>query len=208
MAKFHDLIEAQIDGATVRAAGLVSFAFKSGIRRLWQGAGPLQAAGFTWEGIGALGTIDSIQSGPRGAVEEMTMRLAGAEGLLDKIDTDADESVGRECNVYLQFFDVRKFDEAGNWVDWKAIDKLTTLFFGKMGPLSVSRQPSGTDSRVARVVSVTVQNALVNRRRPVFGFFSDQDQKGRHSATDDIFIKIAEFSEGTTRWPVFGSGVT
>ncbi len=208
MALFHDLIEAQLNGATVRAAGLASFDFKSGFKRLWQGAGTLEVSGHEWLGIGDMGTLEPIQSGPRGAVEEITMRLTGEAGLLAQIDADADESVGRECNIYLQFFDVRRFDEAGNWVDWQPIDELVTLFFGNMGPLSVSRQPPSADGRTSRVVSVTIQNSLVNRRRPAFGFFTDQDQKARHSSTDQIFIKMAEFSEGTTRWPVFGSGAT
>ena len=107
----------------------------------------------------------------------------------------------------LQFFDVRRVDQSGSWVDWQPIDELITVFFGKMGPLSVSRQASA-DGRGSRTVSVTVQNSLVNRRRPAFGYYTDQDQKARHSETDSIFIKMAEFSEGTTPWPVFGSGAT
>lgn len=214
MAEFPELIEAQLLGSTVRATDLVSFDFKSGMKRLWSGAGTLDAGGFEWQGIGALGSMAPIQSGPRGAVEEIEFSLFGEAGtdakpgLLDKIEADADESVGRECNVYLQFFDVRQTDEVGDWVDWQPLDELVTLFWGEMGPLSVARQPPSSDGRASRVVTLKVQNALVNRRRPAFGFFTDQDQKARHSETDQIFIKMAEFSEGTTRWPVFGSGVT
>ncbi len=208
MAEFPEIIEAQLRGATVRVTPLVSFDFKSGMSRLWQGAGTLDAGGQEWQGIGALGSMAPIQSGPRGAVEEIEFSLFGDAGLLDNIEADADESVGRECNVYLQFFDLRKTDEAGNWVDWQPLDNMISMFWGRMGPLSVKRQAASETARGSRVVSVTVQNAMVNRQRPAFGFFSDEDQKARGRAGDDIFIRVPEFSNATAAWPVFGSGVT
>ena len=208
MAEFHELIEAQLRGATVRATPLVSFDFKSGMKRLWSGAGTQEAGGHKWQGIGALGSMAPIQSGPRGAVEEIEFSLFGEAGLLDKIEADVDESVGREVNVYLQFFDVRKTDEAGIWVDWQPLDEMISMFWGRMGPLSVKRQAAGVDRRGSRVVSVTVQNALVNRQRPQYGYFSAADQKARGRDGDNIFILMPEFSEGTTRYPQFGSGAT
>ncbi len=203
MADFSETIEAQLRGAIVRVTPLVSFDFKSGFKRLWQGAGTLDAGGEEWQGIGSLGSMSPIQSGPRGAVEEVGITLFGDEGLLANIEADADESVGREVNIYLQFFDVRQTDEAGNWVDWQPLDDMISMFWGRMGPLSVKRQAASADGRGSRVISVTVQNALVNRQRPPFSFFSDHDQKARGATDDDIFIRISEFSEGTVRWPIF-----
>ena len=208
MAEFSEIIEAQLSGATVRVTSLVSLDFKSGMVRLWQGAGWLDAGGFPWRGVGELGAMSPTQSGPRGAVEEIEMSLFGGDTLLANIEADADESVGREVNVYLQFFDIRRTDADGNWVDWNPLDDMISMFWGRMGPMSVKRQAASEQGRGSRVVSITVQNALVNRQRPPFGFFSDRDQKARGRTTDDIFIRIPEFSEGTVRWPQFGSGVT
>ncbi len=203
MAKFDDLIEAQIDGATIRAAGLVKFDFKSGLKRYWQGSGTLDAGGEKWLGVGNLGAIEPIQSGPRGAVEEITLSLFGGEGLLANIEADAGESVGREVNLYLQFFDIRRTDDAGNWVDWQPIADMLSLFWGRMGPMSVKRQAAGAEGRGLRSISVTVQNAMTNRRRPPLGFFSNTDQRERGSSSDQICIRISEFAEKTVRWPVF-----
>ena len=208
MARFHDLIEAQLRGANVRAAPLAKFDFKSGVTRLWQGAGPTDAGGFTWQGIGSMAAMEAIQAGPRGAVEEITLSLFGDTGLLDNVEADTEESTGRACNIYLQFFDIRRVDTDGNWVDWQPLDDMISMFWGGMGPMSVKRQAASEQGRGSRAVSITVQNALVNRQRPPFGFFSDRDQKARGRATDDIFIRIPEFSEGTVRWPQFGSGDT
>ncbi len=140
MAIFSELIEAQLDGATIRDAALVKFDFKSGVQRLWQGAGILDAGGHEWQGIGDLGTIAPIQSGPRGAVEEITLTIFGDAALLARINDDADESVGREAEVFLQFFDVRQTDEVGNWVDWQPLDEMISLFWGRMGPFVIKRQ--------------------------------------------------------------------
>jgi len=212
MAQFSELIEAQLSGATVRAAPLVDFDFKSGPERLWQGTGLLDAGGHTWKGTGALGAMSPIQAGPRGAVEEITLSLfgdAGSEdrpGLLDKLEADSEESTGRACNVYLQFFDIRRFDEFGNWVDWQPLGAMISMFWGVMGPLTARRDRAEIDKAPTRVVSVPVQNALINRQRPAFAFFSHADQLGRTAgaaSVDNIFLRIPEFSEGTVRWPNF-----
>ena len=49
-------IAAMLAGATVRAALLVRFDFASGIDRVWEGVGPLQAGGHTWKGMGGFGS--------------------------------------------------------------------------------------------------------------------------------------------------------
>ncbi len=206
MARFHDLIEAQLRGATVRAAPLAQFDFKSGVVRLWQGAGPVDAGGQTWQGIGSMAAMEAIQAGPRGAVEEITLSLFGDTGLLDNVEADTEESTGRACNIYLQFFDIRRVDEDGNWVDWQPLDDMISMFWGIMGPLTARRSRVETGRAPNRVVSMPVQNALINRQRPTFSFFSQADQIARTigaATADNIFLRIPEFSEGTVRWPNF-----
>ncbi len=203
MADFSALIKAQLGGATVRAAPFVDIDFKSGIWRLWQGAGTQDADGFEWLGLGRAGAITAIQAGPRGAVEEITLTIFGEKGLLARINDDADESVGREVNVFLQFFDVRQQDEVGNWVDWDVIPPMISIFSGTMGPMAVKRQVASKGQHGTRAVSVVVQNALVNRQRPPFGHFSIEDQRARTGGNDNMFVRMADLAEGTVRWPVF-----
>ncbi len=203
MVDFSQTINAQIRGANVRLTALVELHFKSGISRLWQGAGTLEIADQDWFGVGKLAAMSPMQSGPRGAVEEIELSLFGEAGLLARIDDDADESVGRECNIFLQFFDVRQTDDAGAWVDWQALDQKIALFWGTMGPLGVKRQVESGGNPGVRVVSVVVQNILVNRQRPVWSFFSKEDQIARTGKQDDIFNSMQDLVEGTVKWPVF-----
>lgn len=203
VSDFDDLIQAQLDGNTVRAAYLVYFDFRSGPVRGWPGFGNLSIAGLTYQGLGNLSVLSPISAGPGGAVEEITLSLAGSDALLANLRSDNTESVGRELSVFLQFFDIRRFDELGNWVDWQPLSTPLSLFVGRMGPLSVKRQPPDPENGGAtRVVSVSAQNILVNRARPPFQFYSDRDQKAR-SPDDNMFLRISRYAENPTRWPTF-----
>lgn len=202
MAAFDAVIEAQLSGGVVRAAPLVHFDFLSGPVRVWPGFGPLDAGGEHWQGIGDLGAMSPITAGSAGAIDEMKFSLFGDEEMLGHIEEDAEEASGREVNVWLQFFDVRQMDEAGNWVDWQPLSDPLSLFWGRMGPLGVQRTPPGDDGRATRVISVSAQNAFLNRSRPAFAWFTDRDQKSR-SPGDNMFILVSQLTEGTVRWPKF-----
>ena len=89
-------------------------------------------------------------------------------------------------------------------VDWTPLSDPVSLFWGRMGPLTVEMTPPDSNGQRSRVVSVPAQSAFVNRARPPLAFFSDRDQKARDpSGTDNIFLNIAKYSEGTVRWPQF-----
>ncbi len=208
MAQFDDLIEAQLDGATIRVATLVHFDFASAPMRLWQGAGDLVIDGVAWAGIGEAGAMSAVQAGVGGAVEEVEFALFGSADMLANLEADANESAGREVNIHLQFFDIRQIDEAGTWVDWQPLGDLISAFWGVMGPMRARRDPPSAGDPASRVLTVTAQSAFVNRARPAFGFFTDADQRGREIAdggagTDNIFIRMPEFSQGRARWPQY-----
>ena len=195
MAGFDEAIETQLSGQTVRLSALVEFHFRSGTVRLWPGFGDLVAGGTTWQGIGQLGALSPVSSGPGQAVEEMEFNLSGGAGLLDKFVDDAEESSGREVNVLLQFFGE----------DWQTLGDPWNWFWGIMGPLRAERAEAGEDAtnpQITRVISVTASNAFVNRARPPYSFFSDRDQRARHPG-DNIFLHISKMAHHTVRWPVF-----
>lgn len=203
MADFDAVIEAQLAGAVVRCSPLVEFDFVSGAKRVWPGFGPVIAGGKTWEGVRGLGTMSPITSGVGGAVEEMTFSLFGDTQLLGHLSEDAEESDGREVNVWLQFFDLRQRNEAGEWVEWETLSDPLAMFWGRMGPLRVTMSEPNGEGRRGRIVSVSAQSAFINRARPPFQFFSDRDQKARTDGEDNIFVRVPDYVEGTVRWPQF-----
>lgn len=204
MAAFHQAIEAQLDGATVRCTDLVRFDFKSGEVRLWGGLGLIRDGnGEVWQGIGEMGRLSAVQAGPGQAIEELTLSLFGSTAILARIDSDTAETVGREVTRYLQFFDIRQVDEAGNAVDWAPLDPPLVDFVGTMGPPFVDRPKAEAGSKAAasRTVSVRALNAFINRKKPAFGFWSNTDQHARTGGTDNLFINISRMADAVANWP-------
>jgi hypothetical protein len=200
---FEQTIEAQLGGLTVRYADMVRFMFKSGEVRLHQGTGRLvDGNAEEWQGIGRMGRASAIQAGPGGGADEVTFSLVGDEQILANIAGDAEESSGQEVIRYLQFFDVRQFDENGNWVEWRPLDTPLEIFRGIMGPLEVDRQPKLDAAEMwTRVVSVRAVNAFINRRKPPYAYFSHRDQLGRTGSTDNLFINASHMADAKVRWP-------
>lgn len=207
MADFTYTINAAVSGSHVRVADLVRFEFLSQEVRLWSGFAPLlDNNNETWTGVGKMGVISGVVAGPGQGVEEMTFSLFGDDDMMDKFTLSVDETIGREVHVYQQFFDVRRFDESGAWVDWKPLDLPTQIFWGTMGPLIVDipfQEVGETEPRL-QVVSVKASNAFLNRRRPSFGFYSHRDQVARSSGnTDQMFVNASRMASVTVRWPKF-----
>jgi hypothetical protein len=204
MDDLDPVIVAQLAGLTVRYADLVRFYFKSGEMRLWQGHGILvDGNGEQWQGIGRLGRIGAITAGPGGAIQELTLQLFGDERMNRYFSEDAEDSAGQEAVRYLQFFDVRQFDGAGNWVEWHPIGAPLEIFRGEMGPLQSDR-PAITDPAQGtgtRVISVKLLNAMINRKKPPNGYWSNKDQLARTNGTDNIFQKTSEMANASVRWP-------
>jgi hypothetical protein len=203
MADFGEVINGQLAGRTVRFTPLVKFDFASGAMFLWPGAGDLAIGGDTYQGIGSLGTLSAISQGSAGAIEEMTFAVFGDEGLLEHLQEDAEVSEGRLVTVRVQFFDVRRFDDDGNFVDWKTLNDPWTVFEGNMGPLTVKRQPPSDDGRATRVVSVSAQNFLIYRgRTPPLAYWSDRAQRAKYP-TDNLFSRMTDYAFAATKWPQF-----
>lgn len=204
MTAFDALIEAQLDGRTIRYADLVRFDFKSSEKRLFSGFGPLvDGNGEQWAGIGDAGKMSAVTAGPGQAIAELTLSLFGSVELLAAIEADADEATGREVFRYLQFFDIREFDDNGHWVDWQPLGVPIQIFWGKMGPPILDRPKvdSASPASTTRIVTVKAPNAFLNRRKPSFGFFSHRDQLARTGGTDNIFINTSKMANATANWP-------
>jgi hypothetical protein len=198
---YPDAIEAQLNGATVRCTYLVEFAFKSETMRLWPGFGPLEADGKTWQGIGNMGRISALRQASTQKISEITASLFGDDTLLERIAEAIDETDGREIRIFEHWFEVRQFDEDGNWIEWDPIGTPASLFRGTMGPPKIEMQPVRPGEAPVRIVSVSAQDPLVNTRRPAFGYWSDRDQQAR-SPGDNMFKMMSRVSR-IVAWPSF-----
>lgn len=199
--KFPQLIDAQLRGATVRYSDMVRFYFKSGEVRLHSGTAKLiDGNGEQWLGLGKLGRMSAVNAGPGGGMEEVQFALMGDERILQHLAEDREESADQKVVRYLQFFDIRQFDENGAWVEWQPLDQPIEFFRGTMGPLTVERQPVDS-GQPSRVISVRAVNALVNRRKPPYAFYSHRDQQARTGNTDNLFINASRMSDVKVRWP-------
>lgn len=193
MATFDPAIEVQLDGPTVRRATLAIFEFASGPTRLWEGFRDLVIDGETFRGLGNLGRINAVNSGPGQAVEEIVFQLTGNSDMLAFFDEDSDETVGREVTLFFQFFNA----------DWSAISETVQYFWGRMGAPFVDRELHGVGDPASRIVSVRATNPFINRRRPPFAFYSDRDQKARTDGTDNLFIRASQMASAKVAWPSF-----
>lgn len=204
MAAFDALIQAQLSGVTVRGCNLAVFEFKSGTVRLWPGFGDLVIAGDVFKGNGSMAALSTISAGVGGAVVEVVASLYGDAAIIANARADNDEATGRIFRVLFQFFDIRQFDEAGNWVEWQPIGSPLSLFVGRMAPLKVKRTaPDPARGGATNVISAPAQSVLLNRARPPFKFYSDRDQKSRTDGTDNMFLRISKYADATAPWPTF-----
>lgn len=201
MASYDALIDAQLSGATVRAAMLVHFDFVTSERRLWEGATRLVAGGATWEPSHGLGSISAVGQDFAGGVDEITFSIPADAAMLALLSADRDQIDGSEANVYAQFFDLRQFDEAGAWVDFAPIGDPRLIHWGRLGQLVGERSPGGPDNRPVRSISVTSTSVIVNRARPAFAYWSDRDQQAR-APGDNMFINMSRVTQ-TLHWPLF-----
>lgn len=207
MTAFPQAVAAQMAGASVRIADLVRFGFASGEVRLWSGFSDFtDLNGEVWKGIGNLGAIGALEVGTGQAMSEMTFVLFGDVAMLAYLQSDAEQATGREVRTYQQFFDVRQFDENGNWVDWKPLDVPTQLFWGIMGPLTVDRPTQQVTAKEGRQRTITVRaaNGFINRGKPPYAFYSNEDQLARSTNNNDnLCINSARMALTTVRWPKF-----
>lgn len=188
MPFFSETAAAALAGRTVRVSQLVFLDFASEPQRLWLGHGQLVAGGFTWSGLGELGSISGIESPLGGTAPVTTLALSGVKPELVAAARDASAEVkGRAAIVYLQFFDE----------DWQPLDAPYAVMTGIMDRISVAAPDAET-----RTVSVTVEWLFTRRAIPPFGMLSDRDQKGLYPGDRGLEQMTAMQNKSTT-WPSY-----
>lgn len=182
---------AALSGSTVRIATLVEMQFVSKTMRLWNGAGLATVAGFEWEGVGAMGSIDGLAQTREPVSSKVTLRLSGvsAEVLAIARNTTADVQ-GRPAYIWLQLFDG----------EWQPVGARIPVFWGVLQRINIMRSEASGHSGGERVCELEVENPFAGRARPSAGRFTDADQQARHPG-DRFFRFVPKQRSQVITWP-------
>jgi hypothetical protein len=183
---FPDAISNVLAGREVRLDLLVMFDFTSGAMRLWQGFGTLHTNdGNDWEGIGRLGQISDLESAIGGTAPQARFVLSGVDPtiLANALDQQA-EIYGRDCNVYMQFFDE----------NFNCLDNPYVIWAGLMDTIRI------TESVGECQVEMTAETIFARRNKPPLGGLSDREQQ-RFFPGDNALAGIPALMSKTSIWP-------
>lgn len=159
--------------------------------RLWQGFGALRTNdGRQWAGIGQLGQIGELESAIGGSAPQASFTLSGVDPSLiaDALNVD-NEVFNRDCNVYIQFFDV----------DFKPLDNPYVLWAGLMDTMRVRQ--NGPDECS---VELTAETIFARRSLPPLGNLSSREQR-RFYPGDTGLDLIPSLMSTVAIWPVISS---
>jgi hypothetical protein len=184
---FPDTISSVLAGKVVRLDLLVMFDFLSGAMRLWQGFGTLHTNdGNDWQGIGQLGQISDLESAIGGTAPQAKFVLSGVDPqiLADALDQQ-NEIYGRNCNVYMQFFDD----------NFNCLDKPYVIWAGLMDTIRITQNVDGCQ------VEMTAETIFARRAKPPLGMLSDREQQ-MFFPGDNSLAGIPALMSKTAIWPV------
>jgi hypothetical protein len=188
MGYFNATIAAALAGRTVRMALLVHFDFATTPMRVWSGFGDLAAGGYTWSGLGELGSISGIESAIGGTAPQVTFSMSGIDAAVVTATLNAsDEVTGRDATIFAQFFDE----------DWQTLDSPYALWAGTMDVMRFSRADV-----TSRVVALTAETLFARRGIPAFGYLSPADQEGLF-AGDRFLEQVPTMANKSVQWPAF-----
>lgn len=185
---FPNTIAAMLQGRRVHCDFLVKFDFLSGPMYLWQGFGTLRTNnGTNWQGIGQLGQISDLESAIGGNAPQAKFTLSGVDQKLIASALDQqDEIYGRDCNVYIQFFDS----------EFNCLDNPYVTWAGTMDQMRV-RQSGPSECQV----DLTAETLFARRSLPPLGNLTDREQQ-RFFPGDNGLTFIPSLMSKTAIWPV------
>lgn len=170
------VIQAKLDGRTVRVAPLVEFCFKTQPRRVWPGRYTLNAGGHDWFGLNKLGAGMEIADPGDLEASEMKFFVSGVDERFLELFTLAaaesrEEYVGRHVRVYEQYFDD----------DWQKLDEPQAVTAGIMDSIGIDSYQIEVDGveYTQRIISITAQNIFHGRSGTSVDFWTNQSQQRR-----------------------------
>lgn len=155
----------------VPVAHLVELDFVTQARRVSNLSHTITTGGHSWFGIRKLGGIEGLEGSGDLAAAQIRVTVSGVDSrfLATAISADRDEYIGRQANVFLQFFD----DDHQPLED--PIARVSYIIDG----IEISRVPmDGGGTR--RTISVTATNMFYGRGIPRASRFTNVDQQQRY----------------------------
>lgn len=177
-------LEAELSKQTVRVALLVWLDFPSGAVRCHTGTGDLSYGGYTWTGAGELLSFSAFPETTDGQAQGCTVDISGvdADAISDVMD---DNFQNRDAEIRIAFFDSSL-----------AIIESEILFKGRMDTADIR---VGADA--STVISVAIENKLIDQTRSVVWRYSPEDQKALYPGTvDKGFDFIALIQDQPITW--------
>lgn len=162
MGFFPEAVAAYARGDRVDVALLAHFDFATTPKRVHEGFGPLVAGGQTWDGLGGLGSVSSLERAIGATAPVTTFALSGVDRDLLAASLDRTEYKGRKAYVYLQFY----------MANLAPLDAPLLIYRGIMARLT-SQWPE-PDTRTLRL---EVETRWSLRGVPRWGWLSDRDQQ-------------------------------
>lgn len=188
MAYITDSDVAQaLQAGEVKLALLFEMSFASAMSRAWTGVGTLVTDDdISWSGMGEVIQISGLQQGAGLSSNQTTLTISGAtKEWLSVALANEFEAQNRDITIYLQVFNV----------NGTKLGKYFAISSGIMQNLTFSA--NGPDKRT---IVVPVEGMLTRRRRPVFSWYTDADQRKRFP-NDSGLTFVNEILNKAVTWP-------
>jgi len=201
MPLFTNTVRAQAQGLHVVCALFVTFGFKNGALRVWEGDGPLDRGGHTWRGMGhrqdgqgnPLQSIEGLEQAVNGTAPQLMLTLSGVDTTVVQAarkDADADEIEGRDLTIQIGFFDATR-------PGLVPLDSLVSL------GTWIMQKPSFTATGpTLRTITLPCETLFAQRSRAPFGMLTDRDQQRRFPG-DKALEFVPQMVDRTATWPRF-----
>ena len=182
---------AELRGAAVRLGTLLRLDFASGTLRLWEGAGELETLdGHSWLGHGGLVNVSDAELAAGFFASTYSVSLSGLPDEFTDIYSRAmaqeEEVKGRAIVASLQVFGA----------DWQPLGLPVALWAGVMDKLTFDKAAG------SRTVSLQCETPFVTRRKPRYGFLTDEDQQRSYPGDRGLRFASAAAEKQLT-WPQY-----
>lgn len=167
-----------------------------GFGKIKPGANRLDPTGAEYKGFGAIRDIPSIKQLLNGRAARVEFTISGVSGEILRIASGGDAKQVKGRPVSVGFALMGKAWQMLGPVHWTA--SYTADYLGL--------QESGDDPMQSIVRTITLSCGTLNtdRRRPLFGSFTNQDQQAKYPG-DTFCERTPVYAHGFQMpWPVFG----
>lgn len=168
----HDVSDEELRRGVTGCAVLCFMDFLTSPQRFWLGWGPMEAGGFTWQGVGDVIQIGamSLTYGMSAGMIRFSIPNASPE-MIARCDNQEVEVNARTCRVYYQLF---ANDEHDGEMRGRLIGDPMSVFHGRM------RDMTSTSSASERNIELECYGRMSWQGKPPFGRWNDADQQRRY----------------------------